>query len=644
MDPTPRKQLFKAIESADLDAVEGLLATHIDPDSRNANGQPALVVAAGKGHLEIVHALLKAGANVNLHSVSSQCDRSTGPTVWMSPMPGPTSFAQAIDEATENADPETQAFFAGVKQFFSAFSNSDSLSSESSDRGTDSSDISESELNEHIETTEDYEDRETPLKAAIAGSHLSVVKALIAAGAEINGTVWWDTPPLQIAVQIGNLNIVQMLIDAGSSVNYGFESTPLEEAVRQQNLDLVRLLIQAGANVNQADSDGCTVLMTAAGQSSLEIVKFLVENGADVNACEQWNAPLVCAAHGGQREVYDFLYPLASEKIRKLGEKKIDKGVKAKERREKHHIEDFIEGAMFGNLAAVEAAIQTGIDVNAIGSNGETALMYAANYGHVPVIRALLDAGADPDILSEEGGLGEEKTALMHVAESFFAGNRQEVIHILAQAGANLNAKGQNGKTALMCAVTARSGYSAAVNALIEAGANLDETDDDGNTAMMLAEAASHSKMVEMLKQAGASEAGMNDIALIQAAARGDVERVKALIQMGVNVDRRAYTTALCNATYEGHHEIVTLLIAAGADVNRGDTEGSCNPLLNAAYRGDLEIVRTLIEAGADVNVSVEGVDNSLEYTELGMLEGHHKDGQHAEVMELLQQLGVRKS
>ncbi|WP_277879694.1 ankyrin repeat domain-containing protein [Coleofasciculus sp. FACHB-501] len=300
-----------------------------------------------------------------------------------------------------------------------------------------------------------------------------------------------------------------------------------------------------------------------------------------------------------------------------------------------------IDAAMFGKGEAVKAAIEKGIDINAIGSNGQTALMYAAHYVHIPVIQALIDAGADLNILSEEDGLGEGKTALMHVAGSFFAtGKRAEVVKILVGAGANINLKRKDGRTALMWA--AMAGYADSIQAVIEAGADLDARDDEGNTAMMLAGGGRYPKIVRLLKQAGASEEGMNDIALIQAVSDGNAEQVRALIQAGADVNHRMNSTVLCNASLEGHYEIVRMLIEAGADVNKRDSEGDFNPLLRAAYAGHLEIVRTLVEAGADVNA--EGFCNPLEYAELGIMEGHHKGGQHTEVIELLKQAGATKS
>jgi ankyrin repeat protein len=271
--------------------------------------------------------------------------------------------------------------------------------------------------------------------------------------------------------------------------------------------------------------------------------------------------------------------------------------------------------------------------------------MYAAHYVHIPVIQTLIDAGAELDILSEEDGLGEGQTALMHVVESFFAtGKRAEVVKMLVEAGANINLKGKDGRTALMCA--AMAGYADSIQALIEAeaGADLDAKDDNGNTAMMLAEGDRHPKIVRLLKQAGASEEGMNEITLIRAAYDGNVEHVRALIQAGADVNHRMNSTALCNAASRGHDEIVRMLIEAGADVNKRASEGYFNPLLDAAYAGHLEIVRALVEAGADVNVRVEDYYNPLEYAELGIMEGHYKGRQHAEVIELLKQAGATKS
>ena len=88
---------------------------------------------------------------------------------------------------------------------------------------------------------------------------------------------------------------------------------------------------------------------------------------------------------------------------------------------------------------------------------GKSPLMMAAMYGHKSVITALLDAGADPNLGSDEE-FEKGTTALMYVASSFFASNRAEVIKFLVDRGADVNAQNEQGKTALMMAGEHRCG------------------------------------------------------------------------------------------------------------------------------------------------------------------------------------------
>ena len=57
-----------------------------------------------------------------------------------------------------------------------------------------------------------------------------------------------------------------------------------------------------------------------------------------------------------------------------------------------------------GHLPVVEALLAAGADVQAANNDGDTALMYAAEGGHLPVVAALLAAGADVQAASNDGG------------------------------------------------------------------------------------------------------------------------------------------------------------------------------------------------------------------------------------------------
>ncbi|MGB3757980.1 MAG: ankyrin repeat domain-containing protein [Rivularia sp. (in: cyanobacteria)] len=155
------------------------------------------------------------------------------------------------------------------------------------------------------------------------------------------------------------------------------------------------------------------------------------------------------------------------------------------------------DAAMYGKLAKVEQLIAEGADVNAIAECGKTPLMLAAMYGHKNVIEKLLDAGADPNLGGEEE-FEEGTTALMCIASSLFASNRAEVIKFLVNRGADVNARNDNGETALIVACN----NADSVKALIEAGADVNLPDNEGNTAMMLSDWA----VQQLLRQAGASE------------------------------------------------------------------------------------------------------------------------------------------
>lgn len=84
-----------------------------------------------------------------------------------------------------------------------------------------------------------------------------------------------------------------------------------------------------------------------------------------------------------------------------------------------------------------------------------------------------------------------------------------------------------------------------------------------------------------------------------------DVEVVAALLGAGADPELRAEDgrqSLLCFAALNGHHELVQLLVAAGAAVNKAPQGGSA-PIIMATFGGDPEIVRFLADNGADLNL-----------------------------------------
>ncbi len=89
---------------------------------------------------------------------------------------------------------------------------------------------------------------------------------------------------------------------------------------------------------------------------------------------------------------------------------------------------------------------------------------------------------------------------------------------------------------------------------------------------------------------------------LLDAAAAGQTEFVKSLLDSGANIEskNKVGATPLIFASVNGHNDIVKLLLDRGANVNAKTTTG-ITPLIAAASAGDADVVKLLLEKGADV-------------------------------------------
>ena len=133
------------------------------------------------------------------------------------------------------------------------------------------------------------------------------------------------------------------------------------------------------------------------------------------------------------------------------------------------------------------------------------------------------------------------------------------------------------------------------------------------------------------LRQKGISAAEY-DSELFEATKNGDDELVKLLIAAGADVNKadKWGSPPLHSAAEYGHTDCVKLLIAAGADVNKTN-EDSETPLYTAAWNGHTECVKLLIDAGADVNKADKFGETPLYKAE---------EGGHTECAELLRAAG----
>lgn len=131
-----------------------------------------------------------------------------------------------------------------------------------------------------------YGDGTSALHWASYHENLDAVQQLINSGAEVNTTTDLGVTPLWLAAQNGNGSIVELLLQSRADPNIVLHSgeTIVMMASKTGNGELVRSLLAAGADPNPAVTRTQTALMWAATNGHADAVAALIEYGADIEA------------------------------------------------------------------------------------------------------------------------------------------------------------------------------------------------------------------------------------------------------------------------------------------------------------------------------------------------------------------------
>lgn len=148
----------------------------------------------------------------------------------------------------------------------------------------------------------------------------------------------------------------------------------------------------------------------------------------------------------------------------------------------------------------------------------------------------------------------------------------------------------------------------------LEVGADTEARDANGRTPMHVAAYASHEKVMKNLVDAGADANALDnqayDIVTIAAVAN-DLDVLKAALDLGAspgNITSPYDGTALIAAAHLGHHEVVKILIDAGAPLDHINNL-HWTALMESVVLGDggpdhIRTARHLLEAGADKDIA----------------------------------------
>jgi ankyrin repeat protein len=240
----------------------------------------------------------------------------------------------------------------------------------------------------------------------------------------VNSVVLAGEWPLHEAAERGDIDAAAKALRQGADVNGRDDRgmTPLMLAPWSGSLAMAKFLVERGADVNATTDRGVTPLITAAMKHP-DIAKYLIEKGADVNA------PFLVDSSGK-----DFFFIVGFAYLSSMDMTRLvfAKGLNVKSR---DSIWSMVISALrfvgFGQDLSPQFAffIDRGAPVNALLEGETTPLMHAAEGGHVELVRLFLAKGADVNARTENGG-----TALRAAGRA--KSNKDQVVDMLKKAGA----------------------------------------------------------------------------------------------------------------------------------------------------------------------------------------------------------------
>lgn len=261
-------------------------------------------------------------------------------------------------------------------------------------------------------------------------------------------------------------------------------------------------------------------------------------------------------------------------------------------------------------------------------------LWSAAKRGDVPAIEQFVAAGHDVNTIRRTLNV-EGETPLHFAARAGQTG----AIKTLVQHGAKINGKDDTGGTPLMYAVT-DSKREDVIELLLDLGASIDAQDKLGLTALDRAAFDGDGKLAALLLKRGAQlnvgNGERRSSPVGKCISSGNIEVLKLLLQAGADVNAPiGGNSPLADAAVDGRIDFVKELLAAGADPNQTSPPPSgFTPLMSAVAGGRLEILETLVTAGANVNA----VNEVMSQSALDIAE----DRKRHTIVEFLKSVGAR--
>ncbi|GKT88777.1 NACHT and ankyrin domain protein [Colletotrichum tofieldiae] len=260
--------------------------------------------------------------------------------------------------------------------------------------------------------------------------------------------------------------------------------------------------------------------------------------------------------------------------------------------------------ARYGQLKTVEALLKVGAEVDASDKDGYTALRWAAHEGYKPIIKSLVHHGASVKTSGRDSW-----TLLKWAAQE----GQEDMIKFLIKRRVDLDSTDADGFTALRWAINYHRTMAAWL--LLQARADVNKTDNQGMQPLHAVvksccgpESSKASMnllwlLLENKANVNAQAGNHNQTPLHLATSRGGSSTVWLLLENGADprlLDSKNRTALHC-AVSDNNSEVCRILLQkdAGGLVHAVDHDGQA-PLHIAAKGGNSDIVRLLLDNGAD--------------------------------------------